>query len=45
MADHGTVAAQPVTAAVAATGYTIAGTAPSGPTVPTTGQVWPRGNP
>jgi hypothetical protein len=43
MADHGTVTFQDADPVYEVTGYTLAGAGGSGPTVPTTGQVWPRG--
>jgi len=43
MADHGTVLALPDDTLVEVTAYGLAGAGPTGPTVPTTGQIWPRG--
>jgi prolyl-tRNA editing enzyme YbaK/EbsC (Cys-tRNA(Pro) deacylase) len=43
MADHGTVTALPTDVVLEVTGYDIGGITPVGPTVPTTGQTWPRG--
>lgn len=49
MADYGTVTAVPADPVYEVTGYKIAGTTPpviiTTPTIPTTGQIWPRGNP
>jgi hypothetical protein len=46
MADHGTVTADTADTDEPITAYTLSGTTVStGPTVPTTGQIWPRGNP
>jgi hypothetical protein len=45
MADHGTVTAVPADPVYEVTNYGLAGTGTPALTVPTTGQIWPRGNP
>lgn len=45
MADHGTIILKDAPTPSVITGYTIVGAASTGPAVPTTGQIWPRGNP